>query len=137
MTALTSPRNATLKTGETVARAGTCLTLDSTNNKVAIATEGDIIIGVSTDESERDASGLVTGGLVSYDPVGGVLMVAAAASQTFTTGLLVYAGDASGLAYDDSNSNAKKLLGVYVGEGAASTSAGDLIPVATNSAATA
>lgn len=137
MTALTTPRNATLATGETVSRVGTLLTLDSTNNKVKKMTEGDIVIGVSLDESERDASGLVTGGLVGYDPVGGVLMVASKTGQTYTTGLLVYGGDADGLAYDDSNSSAKKLVGVYVGEGVVTTADGDLIPVATAGAATA
>jgi hypothetical protein len=137
MTALTTPRNATLATGETVSRVGTLLTLDSTNNKVKKMTEGDIVIGVSLDESERDASGLVTGGLVGYDPVGGVLMVASKTGQTYTTGLLVYGGDADGLAYDDSNTNAKKLVGVYVGEGVVTTADGDLIPVATAGAATA
>ena len=137
MTALTTPRNATLATGETVSRVGTLLTLDSTNNKVKKMTEGDIVIGVSLDESERDASGLVTGGLVGYDPVGGVLMVASKTGQTYTTGLLVYGGDADGLANDDSNSSAKKLVGVYVGEGVVTTADGDLIPVATAGAATA
>ena len=37
----------------------------------------------------------------------------------------------------DSNDHSSKLLGIYVGEGAASTTAGDLIPVMTAGAATA
>jgi hypothetical protein len=62
-------------------------------------------------------------------------MVQSEASQTYTTGLLVYVG-AAGQAID-SNDHSSKVLGLYVGEGAASVSAGDLIPVMTAGAATA
>lgn len=140
MTALSTPRNATLASGVTVTKAGLCLTNDSTNNKVKLAAEGDVVIGISADESERDSSGLVSGGLISYYPVGGVIMIASKTGQTYTTGLKVYAGTTSvndGFAYDDDNSAARKLVGVYVGEGVVTTADGDLIPVATAGAATA
>jgi len=62
-------------------------------------------------------------------------MVQSEASQTYTTGLLVYA-QASGLV--GTTSSSRKLLGVYVGTGeVTSGSAGDMIPVMTAGAATA
>lgn len=129
MTALNSPRNASLKAGLTVTGAGYILTNDGTNNKLDLTAAGEVALGVSADESERDASGLVTGGLVSYYPMGGVLMVASAASQTYTTGLTVYAG-AGGLLTTTAGSN--KKVGLYIGEGVVtSSSAGDLVPVMT------
>jgi hypothetical protein len=131
------PRNATLKASTTVAGAGMCLVNDSTNNTLDLCADGEICIGISAAESSRDADGTLetTGATVAYYPLGGVLMVQAEASQTFTTGLLVYVG-ASGQVID-SNDHTSKVLGVYVGEGAASTTAGDLIPVMTAGAATA
>lgn len=137
---LNNPRNATLATSVTVTKAGLCLTNDSTNNKLKLAAEGDVVVGISADESERDSSGLVAGGLVSYYPLGSVIMVASKTGQTYTTGLKVYVGTTSvndGYAYDDSNSSARKLLGIYVGEGTVTTADGDLIPVMTAGAATA
>ncbi len=129
MTDLSAPRNATLKSGTTVVGQGYLLTNDSTNNKLDLTAAGEVALGVSADESERDSSGLVTGGLVSYYPMGGVLMVASAASQTYTTGLTVYAG-AGGLLTTTAGSN--KKVGLYIGEGVVtSSSAGDLVPVMT------
>ena len=62
-------------------------------------------------------------------------MVQSQASQTYTTGLLVYA-QADGLV--GTTSSSRKLLGIYVGEGeTTSSSAGDMIPVMTAGAATA
>ena len=129
MTALTNPRNATLKSGVTVTAGGYILTNDGTTNKLELTAAGDVALGISADESERDSSGLVSGGKVAYYPLGGVMMVAAAASQTLTTGLTVYAG-AGGLLTTTAGSN--KKLGLYIGEGeTTSSSAGDLVPVMT------
>ncbi len=125
---LSNPRNATLKTGETVDKAGIILTNDSTNNKMKKCTAGAVALGITADESERDSSGLVAGGTVSYYPLGGIMMVACAASQTLTTGLTVYAG-ANGLLTTTAGSN--KKLGLYIGEGHSSTTEGDLVPVMT------
>lgn len=129
MTDMSAPRNATLKSGVTVTGPGYILTNDGTTNKLELTAAGDVALGVSADESERDSSGLVAGGKVAYRPLGGVLFVAAAASQTLTTGLTVYAG-AGGLLTTTSGSN--KKLGLYIGEGeTTSSSAGDLVPVMT------
>lgn len=129
MTALSTPRNATLKSALTVTGPGYILTNDSTNNKLDLTAAGEVALGVSADESERDSSGLVAGGLVSFYPLGGVLMVASAASQTLTTGVTVYAG-AGGLLTTTAGSN--KKIGLYIGEGeTTSSSAGDLVPIMT------
>ena len=128
--------NMDLKSSTTVSGAGLCLVNDSTNNTVDLSADGEICIGISADESSRDAAGDLetSGATVAMYPLGGVLLVQAEASQTFTTGLIVYVG-ASGQVID-SNDHSSKILGVYVGSGAASTTAGDLIPVATGGAAT-
>lgn len=128
-------RNAVLKTGTTVAGPGYLLTNDGTSNTLDLVTWGETVLGVSADESERDSSGLVTaaGATVGYRPLGGVMMIASKASQTWTTGLPVYADD-SGLVADgdDSASNdVGKIIGYYIGEGVTGTAAGDLIPVMT------
>jgi len=134
MTDNSAPRNATLKSGTTVTGAGYLLTNDSTSNTLDLVTWGETVLGVSADESERDSSGLVSGGLVSFRPLGGVLMVASKASQTYTTGLPVYA-DNGGLVADGDDSGASpagKIIGLYIGEGVTtSATAGDLIPVMT------
>ena len=128
MTAMNTPRNATLKSGLTVVGAGYLLTNDGTDNKLDLTAAGEVALGVSMDESERDASGLVSGGTVGYTPLGGVLMVASGTGITWTTGLTVYAG-AGGLATATAGSN--KKIGLYIGEGTATSANGDLIPVMT------
>ena len=131
------PRNATLKSSTTVSGSGLLLTNDSTNNTLDLCADGEVAIGVSAADSSRAADGTLetSGATISYYPLGSVLMVQSEASQTYTTGLLVYAG-ADGQVID-SNDHTSKVVGVYVGEGAASTTAGDLIPVNTAGHATA
>ena len=142
------PRNATLKDSEIVRGLGRLLVNDGTTNTVETTDAADICIGVSAGESSRDANHdfETSGATVSYYPLGGVLMVQSAVSQTYTTGLKVYVG-ADGLATTTVGSN--KLLGIYVGEGKVTGSAllatanstslteGELIPVMTAGAATA
>lgn len=129
MTDMSAPRNATLKAGLTVTGPGYILTNNGTANTLDLTAAGEVALGVSADESERDSSGLVAGGKVAYRPLGGVLMVASAASQTYTTGLTVYAG-AGGLLTTTSGSN--KKVGLYIGEGVVTGSAdGDLVPIMT------
>ena len=128
-------RSAVLKTGTTVAGPGYLLTNDGTSNTLDLVTWGETVIGVSADESERDSSGLVqaAGATVGFRPLGGVLMVASKAGQTYTTGLPVYA-DNSGLVADGDDSgsdDAGKIIGYYIGGTHATLVAGDLIPVMT------
>jgi len=131
------PRNATMKASTTVAGPGYLLTNDSTNNTLDLCAVSEVCIGVSAAESSRDAAGTLetTGATVSYYPMGSVLMCAATASQTWTTGALVYIAS-SGLCTTSSGSSAK-VLGLYVGEGEAVATVGDLIAVNTAGAATA
>lgn len=142
------PRNATLKDSEVVRGLGRLLVNDGTTNTVETTDATDICIGVSAGESSRDADHVfeTSGATVSYYPLGGVLMVQSAVSQTYRTGTKVYVG-ADGLATATAASN--KLLGLYVGEGKVTGSAllatansstlteGELIPVMTAGAATA
>ena len=144
----TDPRNATLKDSEVVRGLGRLLVNDGTTNKLETSDATDICVGVSAGESSRDADHdfETTGATVSFFPVGGVLMVQSAVSQTYTTGCLVYVG-ANGLATATAGSN--KVLGIYVGEGEATDgnllatandatlTEGNLIPVNTAGAATA
>ena len=130
--------NMTMKTGVTVAQAGLILTNDGTNNTVDLTAVSEVGLFISADESERDAAGaLVTaaGATVSAYPMGGVMLVVATVSQTWTTGLPVYATNA-GLATTSSASSAKKI-GLYVGPGEATTAVAgaSLIRVATAGAA--
>jgi len=131
MTALNTPRNGTLKAGSTVSGIGYLLAQDGTNT-LDLSALTEVCLGVSADESERDASGLVSGGKVAFYPLGGVLMVASKTGLTWALGDTVYV-DAGGLASKTVGSN--KKLGLYVGEGTTTTADGDLIPVMTAGAA--
>ena len=127
----------TLKTGTTVAGAGYILTNDSTNNTVDLSNTTEVGVFISADESSRDAAGDLdtsAGATVSAYPLGGAILVAATASQTYTTGLTVYVG-ANGLATITAGSN--KKLGLYVGGGetTSSTNGETLVLVATAGAA--
>ena len=130
------PRTATLIDSTTVSGVGYLLTNDSTNNKVDLTENNEIDIGVSLFEKSRDADGTLetTGATVSFIPLNGTMMIASAASQTYTTGLLVYV-QAAGVV--GTTSSSRKLLGVYVGTGeTTSSSAGDLVPINVTQAAT-
>jgi hypothetical protein len=127
MTALNTPRNATLKAGSTVSGIGYLLAQDGSNT-LDLSALTEVCLGVSADESERDVSGLVSGGMVSFYPLGGVLMCASEDATTWALGDTVYVG-AGGLCTSTAGSN--KKLGLYVGEGTTTTAAGDLIPVMT------
>ena len=130
------PRTATLKDSTTVSGVGYLLTNDSTNNKLDLTAANEIAIGVSMGESSRDADLVLetTGATVSFIPLNGTMMIASAASQTYTTGALVYV-QAAGVV--GTTSSSRKLLGVYVGTGeTTSSSAGDLVPINVTQAAT-
>ncbi len=137
MVVLNNPRTGTMKSGVTSAdKAGLCLHLDGTGTW-EVCTEDDVVLAVTADEQERDVSGLVAGGSVSYYTMNGVLMIASKAGQTYTTGLAVFA-TAGGLVTDsdDKAGTGAKKVGIYVGTGVTTGSAdGDLIPVDTSFAA--
>jgi len=130
------PRTATLKDATTVSGVGYLLTNDSTNNKLDLTAANEIAIGVSMGESSRDADLVLetANATVSFIPLNGTMMIASAASQTYTTGALVYV-QAAGVV--GTTSSSRKLLGVYVGTGeTTSSSAGDLVPINVTQAAT-
>tara|TARA_R110002012_G_scaffold9222_5_gene42516 strand:+ start:8240 stop:8659 length:420 start_codon:yes stop_codon:yes gene_type:complete len=130
------PRDAVMKDSITVAGVGYLLNNDGTSNKLDLTAANEIAIGVSMGESSRDADGTLetANATVSFAPLNGVMMVASAASQTYTTGLLVYV-QAAGVV--GTTSSSRKLLGVYVGKGeVTSSSAGELVPVNVTQAAT-
>lgn len=132
------PVSMTVKDSTTVPKIGYLLTNNGTNNNVDLTADGEVCIGIAAGESSRDADGTLetSGATVSMFPLGAVMMVASKASQTYTTGLLVYVG-AGGLAIDSDDASSK-VLGVYVGSGeTTSSSDGDLIRVNTASHANA
>ena len=97
----------------------------------------DTPIGVTIDESSRDADGTLTAvadATVSILPLSGVIYVKsmAIASGAVYQGMPIYVSqtaDADGHV-DDSSANSATLVGHYMGEGAITISTGDLIPVA-------
>jgi len=127
------PRNATLVTAQTVAGVGLLLKHNGSDLwQVTGSADSSVALGVSADESNRDAAGdlqTAAGATVSYYPMGGVLMVASEA-LTWVTGDLAYA---SGTGLCDKTSSSQKAIGVYVGEGE-TAAAGALIAINTNSA---
>ena len=132
----TEALNYDLKTSTTVSAAGYILTNDSTNNTLDLAATTEIGLCISADESSRDAAGDLetSSATVAAYPLGGTLLVAAKASDVFTTGITVYVG-AGGLATVTAGSD--KKLGLYVGSGvtASSTAGETLVEVATGGAA--
>ena len=139
MVQFNDPRNMSVKSTITFAGAGLCVNQGTaTSNEVDVCGDGELCIGVTADESSRDAAGTLetSGATVSVYPLGGVLMVQSEASQTWDYGLIVYVGAAGQVI--DSNDHTSKILGIYVGEGGAehtNCDAGTLIPVATHGAA--
>tara|TARA_R110002167_G_scaffold70802_1_gene199860 strand:- start:3392 stop:3820 length:429 start_codon:yes stop_codon:yes gene_type:complete len=130
-------RTGTMKSGVSSAtKAGLCLHADGTNT-LEVCAQGDVVLAITADEQERDASGLVAGGNVSYHTLGGVLMLRSKASQTYTVGLAVYA-DTAGLVTDsdDKSGTGSKQVGIFVGAtGITTGTTEDLIPVDTSFAA--
>ena len=130
------PRTATLKDANTVSGVGYVLAKDGTNNKLQLGAATDVPLGISAGESSRDADQVLetTGATVSFFPMGGVHMVASQTGITYRTGDLVYL-KGSGLINRTAGSD--KLVGVYVGTGVTTASAGELVPVNTTQCATA
>jgi len=111
----TDPVHGVMKAASTVKGPGKILYADQSDNALLLSADGKFPLGISAGNSSRDAEGTLkaSGATVSYYPLGAVLMVQSAASQTYKPGMIVYAGD-NGLALDSQDSSEKKL-GIYVG----------------------
>ena len=126
------PRTATLVTGQTVSGTGLLLKATGALVETTDAASSHVAIGVSAADSTRDIDGdlqTAAGATVSYYPMGGVLMIASEA-VTWALGDIAYAS-ADGQC--DKSSSSQKAIGIYVGNGE-TASAGDLVPINTNSA---
>jgi len=123
-------RNAELEDSTTISGAGFLLKVGSTSNHLDLGTAGAVCLGVSVDESSKDAEGVyeTASATISFTPLGGVIMCQATDGQSLVRGAQIYAG-ANGLA-TTSNANSAKKLGLYVGDGMTAAS-GDMIPVNT------
>ena len=116
----TQPINADVVAGSYFRSAGRLVINGSGGagtNKLQETAAAGIAIGVTADESSRDAAGGLEAAdaTVSYYPLGGVLLVQTDAASTYDIGDTVYVG-ANGLATSTVGSN--KKLGIYVGDGA-------------------
>lgn len=109
------PVHGVMYAGQTVKGPGKILYADQSDNALYLGADAKFAIGISAGDSSRAAGGALdtTGATVAYYPLGGVLMVQSAATQTYKPGMIVYAG-ANGLALD-SQDNSEKKLGIYVG----------------------
>ena len=130
------PVHGVMYAGQTVKGPGKILYADQSDNALYLGADAKFPLGISAGDSSRDADGALetSGATVSYYPLGGVLMVQAAASQTFKPGMIVYAG-ANGLALDSQDSSEKKL-GIYVGKVMGSATAPLVVNGAGDSGAT-
>ena len=109
----------------------------SASGLLKTASVTDTPIGVTIDESSRDAAGdldAVADATVSILPLSGIIYVKSMgiASGSVKQGMSIYVSqtaDTNGFVDNDS-SNSATLVGYYMGEGAITITAGDLIPVA-------
>jgi hypothetical protein len=109
----------------------------SASGLLKTASVTDTPIGVTIDESSRDAAGdleAVADATVSILPLSGIIYVRseAIASGSVKQGMSIYVSQTAGTNghVDDDSSNSATLVGYYMGEGGITISAGDLIPVA-------
>ena len=131
------PRTATLKDSSgTVSGVGIVLAKSDQANQLQVGAATDVPLGISAGESSRDADGTLetTSHTVSFFPMGGVHMFASQTGITYESGDLVYL-KGSGLINKTAGSD--KLVGVYVGTGVTTASAGELVPINTTQCATA
>ena len=109
----------------------------SASGLLKTASVTDTPIGVTIDESSRDAAGsleAVADATVSILPLSGIIYVKCMgiASGSVKQGMPIYVSqtaDTNGFVDDDS-SNSAVLVGHYMGKGGITITAGDLIPVA-------
>lgn len=109
----------------------------SASGLLKTASVTDTPIGVTIDESSRDADGslvAVADATVSILPLSGIIYVRceAIAAGSVKQGMSLYVtqtADTNGYVDDDS-SNSATLVGYYMGKGGVAITAGDLVPVA-------
>ena len=132
----TDPVHGVMKASSVVKGPGKVLYADQSDNALLLGADAKFPLGISAGDSSRDADGVLetSGATVSYYPLGGVLMVQSAASQTYKPGMIVYSGD-NGLALDSQDSSEKKL-GIYVGQVMDSATAALVVNGAGDSGAT-
>jgi len=129
------PVHGLMKDASTVKGPGKVLHADQSDNALLLGADAKFPLGISAGESSRTDGTLdAAGATVSYYPLGGVLMVQSAASQTYKPGMIVYSG-ANGLALDSQDSSEKKL-GIYVGKVMSSATAALVVNGAGDSGAT-
>jgi len=105
-------------------KAGSLLTIQTSDGLVDLTAVTEVAHYVAMDESSRDAAGtlVAAAATVTGEPIGGVIHVLATAAEAWTAGDTLFVG-ALGLATSTAGSN--KLLGVYLG--AALTTAADTL----------
>ena len=93
--------------------------------------KADVPIGVTIDESSRDASGALEAagtGTVSIVPLTGVQMIKCVGGGVLKTGESLYVDDNND-GFVHTTATGAKFVGYYMGEDGITPSSGDLIPV--------
>jgi hypothetical protein len=93
--------------------------------------KADVPIGVTIDESSRDAAGTLEAagtGTVSIVPLTGVQMIKCVGGGVMKTGESLYVDDSND-GFVHTTSTGAKFVGYYMGEDGITPSSGDLIPV--------
>ena len=93
--------------------------------------KADVPIGVTIDESSRDAAGALEAagtGTVSIVPLTGVQMIKCVGGGAMKTGESLYVDDNND-GYVHTTASGAKFVGYYMGEDGITPAAGDLIPV--------
>tara|TARA_R110002020_G_scaffold414044_2_gene623595 strand:- start:447 stop:857 length:411 start_codon:yes stop_codon:yes gene_type:complete len=98
--------------------------------------KADVPIGVTIDESSRDAAGALEAagtGTVSIIPLGGVQYIRCVGGGAMKTGESLYVDDAND-GFVHTTATGAKFVGYYMGEDGITPASGDLIPVLCRSA---
>ena len=98
--------------------------------------KADVPIGVTIDESSRDAAGALEAagtGTVSIVPLSGVQYIKCVGGGVMKTGESLYVDDAND-GFVHTTSTGAKFVGYYMGEDGITPTSGDLIPVLCRSA---
>ena len=93
--------------------------------------KADVPIGVTIDESSRDAAGALEAagtGTVSIVPLTGVQYIKCVGGGAMKTGESLYVDDSND-GYVHTTASGAKFVGYYMGEDGITPAAGDLVPV--------